>query len=86
MFGNLGRFAFRWRWAIVSFWAVALLASLPVLPRVEDVLQVGGFSSPHGLWVDSKGNIYVGEVTHTALSRYDRWHEGCHSIVKYARI
>jgi len=46
----------------------------------------GGFSSPHGIWVDAKGNIYVGEVTHTALSRYDRWHEDCHSIVKYARI
>jgi hypothetical protein len=45
-----------------------------------------GFSSPHGLWVDSKGNIYVGEVTHTALSRYDRWHEGCHSLIKFARI
>jgi NHL repeat len=52
----------------------------------EDPCGPGGFSSPHGIWVDSKGNIYVGEVTHTALSRYDRWHEGCHSIVKYARI
>ena len=52
----------------------------------KDPCGPGGFSSPHGLWVDSKGSIYVGEVTHTALSRYDRWHEGCHSIVKYARI
>jgi DNA-binding beta-propeller fold protein YncE len=52
----------------------------------EDPCGPGGFSSPHGIWVDPKGNIYVGEVTHTALSRYDRWHEGCHSIVKYARI
>jgi hypothetical protein len=46
----------------------------------------GSFASPHGLWVDSKGNIYVGEVTHTALSRDGRWHEGCHSIQKFARI
>ena len=52
----------------------------------DDPCGPGGFSSPHGLWVDSKGSIYVGEVTHTALSRYNRWHERCHSIVKYARI
>ena len=52
----------------------------------KDPCGPGGFSSPHGLWVDSKGSIYVAEVTHTALSRYNRWHEGCHSIVKYARI
>jgi hypothetical protein len=45
-----------------------------------------GLSSPHGLWVDSDGNINVGEVTHTALSQSGRWHEGRHSLVKYARI
>ena len=52
----------------------------------DDPCGPGGFSSPHGLWVDAKGSLYVAEVTHTALSRYNRWHEGCHSIVKYARI
>jgi sugar lactone lactonase YvrE len=52
----------------------------------EDPCSPGGFSAPHGLWVDSKGSIYVAEVTHTALTRYDRWHESCHSIVKYARV
>jgi hypothetical protein len=52
----------------------------------QDPCGPGGFSSPHGMWVDSKGNIYVGEVTHTALTRYNRWNENCHSIVKYARI
>jgi sugar lactone lactonase YvrE len=52
----------------------------------KDPCGPGGFSSPHGLWVDSKGNIYVAEVTHTALSRYDRWEPRCHSIVKYAKI
>jgi hypothetical protein len=52
----------------------------------EDPCSPGGFAAPHGLWVDSKGSIYVAEVTHTALSRYNRWHESCHSIVKYARI
>ncbi|MCC6179567.1 MAG: hypothetical protein IT305_30015 [Chloroflexi bacterium] len=52
----------------------------------EDPCAAGNFSSPHGLWVDSHGDIYVGEVTHTALSRFGRWHEGCHSLQKFARI
>jgi NHL repeat len=52
----------------------------------SDPCADGSFASPHGLWVDSKGNIYVGEVTHTALSASGRWHEGCHSIQKFARI
>jgi hypothetical protein len=48
-----------------------------------------GFSAPHGLWVDSRGDVYVGEVTQTALSRFYKrttWHEGCHSLIKFARI
>ena len=45
-----------------------------------------GFSSPHGLWVDKHGDIYVGEVTHTALSRSGRYHAGCHSLLKFVRI
>ena len=46
----------------------------------------GSFVSPHGLWVDSKGNIYVGEVTKTSLSRFGTWREDCHSVQKFARI
>ncbi len=46
----------------------------------------GSFAAPHGIWVDSRGAIYVGEVTHTALSRSGRWHAGCHSLQKFARI
>ena len=48
-----------------------------------------GFSAPHGLWVDSHGDIYVGEVSQTALTAfYQRtsWHAGCHSLIKFARI
>jgi hypothetical protein len=36
--------------------------------------------------VDSHGDIYVGEVTQTALSRYGRYHAGCHSLQKFVRI
>ncbi len=48
-----------------------------------------GFSAPHGLWVDSRGDVYVGEVSQTALTAFyarTRWHEGCHSLIKFARI
>jgi len=50
-----------------------------------DPCAPGSFASPHGLWLDSHGDLYVAEVTHTALSRSDRWHPGCHSLQKFAR-
>ena len=52
----------------------------------SDPCAEGNFSSPHGLWLDSRGDIYVGEVTHTALSRTGKYHPGCHSIQKFVRI
>jgi hypothetical protein len=48
-----------------------------------------GFAAPHGLWVDSRGDVYVGEVTKTALSGFFKnrpWDERCHSLSKFARI
>ena len=51
----------------------------------DDPCADGGFASPHGLWVDSEGSIYVGEVTYTALHRLGGWQEGCHSIQKFVR-
>jgi hypothetical protein len=54
-----------------------------------DPCAIDGFAAPHGLWVDSRGDIYVGEVTQTALSGFFKntpWHEGCHSLSKFARI
>ncbi|MFN8522875.1 MAG: peptidyl-alpha-hydroxyglycine alpha-amidating lyase family protein [Chloroflexota bacterium] len=44
-----------------------------------------GWASPHGLWVDRFGDIYVGEVTHTALSRINKYKPTCHSLVKLVR-
>jgi DNA-binding beta-propeller fold protein YncE len=52
----------------------------------DDPCAPGSFASPHGMCLDSRGNIYVGEVTHTALSRGGRWHAGCHSLQKFARV
>ncbi len=51
-----------------------------------DPCQPGSFASPHGLWVDSHGDLYVAEVTHTALSRDGLWHPGCHSLQKFRRV
>jgi sugar lactone lactonase YvrE len=51
-----------------------------------DQCAAGSFVSPHGLWVDSTGSIYVGEVTKTSLSRYGTWREDCHSVQKFAKI
>jgi DNA-binding beta-propeller fold protein YncE len=51
----------------------------------DDPCAPGSFASPHGLCLDSRGDLYVGEVTHTALSRAGRWTPACHSIQKFAR-
>lgn len=51
----------------------------------DDPCAPASFASPHGLCLDSKGNLYVGEVTHTALSRANTYHPGCHSLQKFAR-
>ncbi|MFN8592728.1 MAG: MMPL family transporter [Thermomicrobiales bacterium] len=45
LFIALGRNTYRWRWAFLIIWGLAILAALPLLPRVADVLEVGGFSS-----------------------------------------
>ncbi len=47
MFAKLGRIMVRWRWQVVALWGILLLAALPILPKVEEPLKVGGFSSPN---------------------------------------
>ena len=51
-----------------------------------DACAPGSFVSPHGIWVDSRGDLYVGEVTHTALSNVGRSEPGCHSLQKFVRL
>ena len=51
----------------------------------DDPCAPGSFASPHGICLDSGGNLYVGEVTHTALSRHNQWTPACHSIQKFRR-
>lgn len=45
MFERIGRFACHHRWWIVGVWAVLVLATLPLLPSLERVVKVGGFSA-----------------------------------------
>ncbi len=47
MFERIGHFSYRYRWAVLTFWLLAVVAALPFLPRVSGALEVGGFSSPH---------------------------------------
>jgi DNA-binding beta-propeller fold protein YncE len=51
----------------------------------DDPCAPGSFASPHGICLDSRGDLYVGEVTHTALSRASRWTPACHALQKFAR-
>jgi putative drug exporter of the RND superfamily len=47
LFLAIGRFTYRWRWPIVLLWAVFFVLAIPILPRVQEPLKVGGFSSPN---------------------------------------
>ena len=46
MFYHLGKLAYRFRWAIVGFWLLVILAALPFAPQASNVLRSGGFVSP----------------------------------------
>ncbi len=50
-----------------------------------DPCTVDGLAAPHGIWVDRHGDVYVGEVTFTALGRTSRYSSACHSLVKFIR-
>jgi hypothetical protein len=52
----------------------------------DDPCAPGSFASPHGICLDSRGDLYVGEVTHTALSRASKWTPACHALQKFARV
>jgi WD40 repeat protein len=45
-----------------------------------------GFGSAHGIAVDSRGDVYVGEVAKTALGRAGLWKSGYPSLRKFTRV
>lgn len=77
MFAWLGKAAYRWRWAVLASWGVALLLVLPVLPRVPGALTVGGFSSPNTEAAQARGVLQreLGFAPSTLLVIYqsERW-------------
>jgi hypothetical protein len=53
-------------------------------PKVDPCIA-GNFTSPHGIWVDRHGDIYVGEVSKTSYEG-GIFRSGCHTIQKFRRV
>ncbi len=51
----------------------------------DDPMAPGDFFAPHDIWVDSKGSIYVGEVTMSAGGRAGLVSADCPSLQKFVR-
>ena len=52
-----------------------------------DPCAEGNLVSPHGIWVDSRGDLYVGEVTQTSLTgRGASYRPGDPSLRKFIRV
>ena len=51
-----------------------------------DACAPGAFIAPHGITADSRGDLYVGEVTWTYGVRNGYVAEGCHTLQKFARV
>ena len=50
-----------------------------------DPCSAAKFTSPHGIWVDSHGDLYVGEVSQTSYEG-TMYRPGCHSLQKFRRV
>jgi DNA-binding beta-propeller fold protein YncE len=51
----------------------------------SDPCAARNFTSPHGIWVDNHGDVYVGEVSKTSYQG-TIFKPGCHSLQKFARV
>ena len=49
-------------------------------------LEAGQFIAPHGICLDSRGDIYLGEVSWTSMSHYTTPPEGVRALQKLARV
>jgi len=47
--------------------------------------EPGDFFAPHDIWVDSRGSVYVSEVTHTAGIDRGLIGPDCHTLQKFTR-
>ena len=46
----------------------------------------GDFCAPHGLYVDSRGDLYVGEVAYTFAGKFGLVPPDCHTLQKFVRV
>ena len=53
--------------------------------ETDDIYEPGQLTSPHGIWVDHHGDIYVGEVSQSSYEG-TIYRPGCHSLQKFVRI
>ncbi len=51
-----------------------------------DRCATGDFCAPHGLYADSHGDVYVGEVTHTFAGQHGLVPPDCHTLQKFVRV
>ena len=52
----------------------------------EDPCAPGDFYAPHDVWVDSRGDLYVGEVTWSAGGNRGLVSPDCPSLQKFVRL
>lgn len=52
----------------------------------EDPTLPGNFFAPHGIWADSKGDLYVSEVTYSGGGKWGMVPLDCASLQKFVRI
>lgn len=63
----------------------AVISTFGGTPADADPCAPGHFTSPHGIWVDAHGDIYVGEVSQTSYEG-TMYRPGCHSLQKFVRV
>lgn len=47
--------------------------------------SVGDFIAPHDIWLNSRGDVYVGEVTISAAAKRGLVGEDCPSLQKFTK-
>ena len=52
----------------------------------DDPVRPGNFFAPHGIWADSKGDLYVAEVIYSGGGNRGLVPLDCHSLQKFARV
>ena len=52
----------------------------------EEPCEPGSFFAPHGIWADSHGDLYVGEVGMSAGASAGLIPFDCHALQKFVRL